>query len=195
MDDSESELQEELRAIDTRQHGGQLVLVRNNGVVPRPSRPIPIVQAVRVQTPPIATVLETPPRQTRRAFRTAPTAAPRQVQAIIAAEERIGELQDENQRLKRDLRVMRTERRTMASMYEDSLNENERLKDELDALRKRQRVLPAPEPVTTPDIIDLSVDDEEKDEFPLDDPEVYRALPVELPECEKPGAIDNVVQL
>jgi hypothetical protein len=111
---------------------------------------------------------------------------------MIAAEERIGTLQDENNRLKRDLRVMRIERRSIASMYEDSLNENERLKDELDALRKRQRMLPAPEPVTTPDIIDLSVDDEEKDEFPLDSPEVYYPLPLELPEGEVPGTTDNV---
>ena len=226
IDSDSSGSDTELRAIDTRQHGGQLVLVRDNAVAPRP-RPrtswenrgrmspggtmydndgwpmqSPVVVATRVVTPVVRAqpligvfVPETPPRSIRAPVRTAP---PRQVQQLLAAEERIQQLQDEVRTLKRNNRDMRSVRDTYITFGEELVIENDKLLEEIKELRKRPRVgevIPAPAPALPEEVIDLTEETEDDDEFPLDNPEVYYPLPVELPEGETPGLPDNVNSL
>jgi len=223
IDSDSSGSDTELRAIDTRRHGGQLVLVRNNAVAPRP-RPQaswanrgrrspggteydndgwpmdpPVVVATRVATPVVmaqpfmqVSVPETPPRSTRPPRAPVRNAPPRQVEQLMAAEERIAQLQDEVRLLKRNNRDMRSVRDTYITFGEELVIENDNLLEEIKKLRKRPRVeevIPAPAPALPEEVIDLTEDD---DEFPLENPEVYYPLPIELPEGETPGTTDNV---
>lgn len=150
--------EERAREHDRREFG-HLVLVRSEEVavtgrltpggteLDRDGWPVepPVVTAIRVPTPVITGVFvpETPPRtNTRRpaARRPAVTRNHPAVMQLTAAEERIAQLEDENRRLKRNNRDMRSHRDTYITLCEELSAENDDLIGENTALLKKQKV-------------------------------------------------------
>jgi hypothetical protein len=171
----------------TREHDrrefGHLVLTRSEEVavtgrltpggteLDRDGWPVepPVVTAIPVGMPVITGVFvpETPPRTNVRrpaARRSAVTRNHPAVMQLTAAEERIAQLQDENRRLKRNNRDMRSHRDTYITLCEELSVENDDLIEENKELRKKQKVEVDEFPLTGTEDTDFPITSAEKGE-------------------------------